>query len=182
VLTETGIMLFDTAIGRCGLAWRAARLRAVQLPERSDEATVRRLANKCPGPVAVDPPPAVADAVEAMTALLAGQRRDLSGIDLDLDGIGPFEQAVYNVTRTIPPGQTLTYGEVARRIGNPGAAQAVGRALGANPLPIVIPCHRVLGADGRLVGFSATGGTETKRRMLVIEGAAAVPPSLFDQL
>ena len=115
-----------------------------------------------------------------MAALLEGRRDQLLDIELDLDDIGPFERSVYEVTRAIPPGETLTYGEVARRIGEPGAARAVGQALGANPLPIVIPCHRVLGAGGQLVGFSANGGTETKRRMLLIEGATAVPPSLFD--
>jgi methylated-DNA-[protein]-cysteine S-methyltransferase len=179
-MSETGITLFDTAIGRCGVAWVGDRLRAVQLPERDDQATIRRLGAKVAAPVVDQPPPVVAMAVAAMTALLAGERPDLDGIELDLDGVGPFERAVYAETRAIPPGQTLTYGEVARRVGEPGAARAVGQALGVNPLPIVIPCHRVMGAGDQLVGFSANGGTDTKRRMLLIEGAAAVPPSLFD--
>jgi len=178
-----GVALFDTAIGRCGVAWRGDRLRAVQLPERDDQATVRRLTSRLPelaDPGPAEPPPPVARAMGAMAALLEGRRDQLLDIELDLDDIGAFERSVYEVTRAIPPGETLTYGEVARRIGEPGAARAVGRALGANPLPIVIPCHRVLGAGGQLVGFSANGGTETKRRMLLIEGATAVPPSLFD--
>ena len=177
-----GVTLFDTAIGRCGVAWRGDRLRAVQLPERDDRATIGRLTNRLPGLSRAEPPPRVAQAMAAMAALLEGRRDQLLGIELDLDDVGPFERSVYEVTRAIPPGETLTYGEVARRIGEPGAARAVGRALGNNPLPIVIPCHRVLGAGGQLVGFSANGGTETKRRMLLIEGATAVPPSLFDNL
>lgn len=182
----TGVALFDTAIGRCGIAWRGDRLRAIQLPERDDQTTIHRLTSRLPGLVSdqapADPPPRVVQAMGAMAALLEGRRDQLLDIELDLEGIGPFERSVYEVTRAIPPGETLTYGEVARRIGEPGAARAVGRALGANPLPIVIPCHRVLGAGGQLVGFSANGGTETKRRMLLIEGATAVPPSLFDNL
>ncbi len=179
-MTDIGITLFDTAIGRCGVAWAGARLRAVQLPERSHQATVRRLVARAEAPVVEDPPPAVQRAIDAMTALLAGQESDLEVIAIDLDDIADFDRAVYAVTRSIRPGQTMTYGEVARLIGDPGAARAVGRALGANPLPIVIPCHRVLGADGRLVGFSANGGVDTKRRMLLIEGCPAVAPSLFD--
>ncbi len=178
----TGVALFDTAIGRCGVAWRGDRLRAVQLPERDDQATIGRLVNRLPDAGPAEPPPRVVQAMGAMAALLEGRRDQLLDIELDLDGIGAFELSVYEVTRAIPPGETLTYGEVARRIGDPGAARAVGRALGSNPLPIVIPCHRVLGAGGQLVGFSANGGTETKRRMLLIEGATAVPPSLFDNL
>lgn len=176
----TGLALFDTAIGRCAVAWRGDRLRAVQLPERDDQTTVRRLASRLAGAGPAEPPAPVARAMAAMAALLEGRRDQLLDIELDLDDVGAFERSVYEVTRAIPPGETLTYGEVARRIGEPGAARAVGRALGANPLPIVIPCHRVLGAGGHLVGFSANGGTETKRRMLLIEGATAVPPSLFD--
>lgn len=176
----TGVALFDTAIGRCGIAWRGDRLRAVQLPERDDQATVLRITARLSGAAPAEPPPRVVQAMGAMAALLEGRRDQLLDIELDLDDIGAFERSVYEVTRAIPPGETLTYGEVARRIGEPGAARAVGRALGANPLPIVIPCHRVLGAGGQLVGFSANGGTETKRRMLLIEGATAVPPSLFD--
>ena len=97
---------------------------------------------------------------------------------LDLDGVPEFHRRVYDVARAIPPGETRSYGEVAAALGEPGAAQAVGRALGRNPVPIVVPCHRVLAADGRLHGFSAPGGIETKRRMLALEGAGA--PTLFD--
>ena len=90
-----------------------------------------------------------------------------------------FDRQVYDVARTIPPGETASYGAIATRLGVPGAAREVGRALGRNPFAIVVPCHRVVSADGRLGGFSANGGTATKRRLLSIEGAAAAPPTLF---
>jgi methylated-DNA-[protein]-cysteine S-methyltransferase len=157
----TGHALFDTAIGRCGLAWGPDGITAVRLPGpmRLDGA-------------AAEPPPAVAEAIRRVRALLDGAKDDLRDIALDPSGVPEFHRQVYAVTRAIPPGEVLTYGEVARRIGQPGSAQAVGRALGRNPYPIIVPCHRVMGADGRMVGFSAPGGTTTKLRMLAIEGAA----------
>jgi len=101
-------------------------------------------------------------------------------VPLDLDGVPEFNRQVYAVARTIPPGATLCYGDIAARLGQPGAARAVGRAMGDNPCPIVIPCHRVLAADGSLHGFSSYGGIATKRRMLQIEGALAPDePTLF---
>lgn len=186
----TGAVLFDSAIGRCGVAWRGDRVVAVQLPERSDEVTLARLragADFDTDPTGeADPaggaeaPAAIRAGITAMVDLLDGQSVDLDFIDVDVSQCSDFDRAVYQVTRAIPPGQSLTYGEVAKRIGEPGAAQAVGRSLGANRSPIVIPCHRVLGADGKLTGFSANGGVETKRKMLLTEGCPAVPPSLFD--
>lgn len=178
---QTGAALFDTAIGRVGVAWRANLIVGVQLPERDDDATLRRLSAPLGVPAATAPPPtSVEAAIAAMRELLDGKPSDLDFIELDLDAIPPFDRAVYDITRSIPPGASLTYGEVASRLGDKGAARAVGRALGANPCPIVIPCHRVLGAGGQMTGFSADGGVETKRKMLLIEGCPAVPPSLFD--
>ncbi|MGH3860754.1 methylated-DNA--[protein]-cysteine S-methyltransferase [Actinokineospora sp.] len=168
--------LFDTAIGRCGVAWGPNGITAVQLPEKDDSATVRRLG----AGEESDPPPQVLEAIERMTALLAGEADDLADIVLDPAGIPEFHQQVYRVARAIPPGRTLTYGEVARELGMPGSAQAVGQALGRNPYPIIVPCHRVLGAGGKIGGFSAGGGSATKLRMLTIEGAAPNgQPSLF---
>lgn len=172
--------LFDTAIGRVGLAWRDDVIVAVQLPERDDEATMRRLATTVGIMTPADPTPAVGAAIQAMANLLEGEQADLNFIDIDLGDRSTFDTAVYDVTRAIPPGQSLTYGQVAERVGEPGAARAVGRAMGANPIPIIVPCHRVIGAAGHLTGFSASGGVETKRKMLLIEGCPAVPPSLFD--
>lgn len=176
-MTSRGSTLFDTAIGRCGIAWGPRGVTAVQLPERDDAATRARLPEGFP---AADPPPGVREAIEAIRALLRGEPRDLADIVLDLDGVPDFHRRVYAVARTIPPGRTLTYGDVAHRLGIPGAARAVGHALGRNPCAIVVPCHRVLAAGGASGGFSAHGGVDTKWRMLTIEGAPEAPqPTLF---
>ena len=110
-------------------------------------------------------------AIEGIVALLTGEARDLSDVPLDLDEVPEFHCKVYDVARTIKPGTTLWYGEIAARLGEPDAARAVGQALGRNPIPIIVPCHRVLAADGATGGFSAPGGTATKLRLLAIEGA-----------
>lgn len=177
-MTATGRALFATAIGPCGLAWGPGGIVAVQLPEADEGRTVARLARRCPGAVEADPPPAVAAAIASIRALLDGEPRDLAEVEVDLGALTAFERRVLEHVRTIPPGRTRTYAEVAAAVGEPGGAQAVGRAMGSNPVPIVVPCHRVMGAGGRPVGFSAHGGVETKLRMLRIEGAAA--PTLFD--
>ena len=173
-----GYALFDTTLGRCAIAWTARGIAAVELPGSDDAATLRRIARALPRAGEATPPPHVAAAIDAITGLLDGARDDLAAIELDLDGVPEFHRRVYDVARTIPPGETRSYGDVAKALGEPGAAQAVGRALGRNPVPIVVPCHRVLAANGALHGFSAPGGLETKRRMLAIEGAGA--PTLFD--
>ncbi|MCF2529153.1 methylated-DNA--[protein]-cysteine S-methyltransferase [Yinghuangia soli] len=176
-----GSTVFDTAIGRCGIAWGPRGIVAVHLPERDDATLLGRLPEGYPllEPTA-DPPDAVRAAIAAIRALLRGEGTDLSGIELDLEHVPSFNRRVYAVARTIPPGQTMTYGEVAREIGMPGAARAVGHALGRNPCAIVVPCHRVLAAGGASGGFSAHGGVATKWRMLTIEGAPEAPqPTLF---
>ncbi|MFN8648301.1 MAG: methylated-DNA--[protein]-cysteine S-methyltransferase [Gemmatimonadales bacterium] len=167
----THFALFDTAIGRAGLAWSARGLVAVQLPESSEAATRDRLRRRAPAAVEAAPTPDIHRAMADLTALLAGERRDLSWIPLDAAGVPHFHQRVYEVTRTIAPGQTLTYGDIATRLAAPGSARAVGQALGHNPWPLVVPCHRVLGAGNTMVGFSAHGGAVLKRRLLGIEGA-----------
>lgn len=174
--------LFDTSIGRCGLAWGARGLVGVQLPERSAEATRTRLLRHCPAADESDAPKQIARAIEDIQALLAGEQKSLRAIQLDTSRLAPFNARVYETTRAIPPGQTRTYGEIARAIGDASAARAVGQALGRNPFAIVVPCHRVVGANDKLVGFSANGGIATKLRMLQIEGWRANEPSLFDQL
>jgi methylated-DNA-[protein]-cysteine S-methyltransferase len=152
--------VFDTALGPAGVNWSEAGITEVVMPGRRGLVDDGR-----------EPPEAVRAAVRAIVALLAGERRDLADIALDDDGIDDFQRRVYEATRAIKPGETATYGEIARAIGEPGAARAVGAALGRNPFPIVVPCHRVLAADGALHGFSAPGGIATKRRMLEIEQA-----------
>ena len=121
--------------------------------------------------------------IGAMVALLSGSRADLSEVELDLSAASDFERQVYAAARAIPVGETRTYGELAAAIGAPEAAQAVGRALGRNPCPIIVPCHRILAADGKSGGFSAPGGASTKLKMLEIEGARrGSEPELFERL
>jgi methylated-DNA-[protein]-cysteine S-methyltransferase len=170
-MTASGFTLFDTAIGRCGVAWRGGGLVGIQLPESRDSATRARILRRFPGATESPPPPAARRAIDGIAALLRGESNDLAGIALDMEHVPPFHRRVYEVARTIPPGATLTYGEVAARLGTPGSARAVGQALGRNPFAIVVPCHRVLAAGGRMGGFSANGGVSTKLRLLALEGA-----------
>lgn len=180
----TGLALFDTAIGRCGVAWGEAGLRGVQLPEADDARTRARLAQKAAGAREAAMPADVRRACEAMTALLDGEAIDLAFVALDMRSIPDFNRAVYGVARTIMPGETLTYGDIAIRLGDKLLSRAVGKALGENPFPIVVPCHRVLAASGKTGGFSANGGITTKFRMLAIERARITrnddAPMLFD--
>ena len=170
-MTASGFALFDTAIGRCGIAWGERGIAGVQLPEAGETETRARMLQRFPAAGEATPPPQIQQAVERIVALLRGDARDLSTIALDMDGVPEFHRRVYDAARTIPPGETLSYGDIARRVGAPGAARAVGQALGRNPFPIVVPCHRVLAAGGKIGGFSAQGGIATKRRMLAIESA-----------
>ena len=168
-MTAHGFTLFDTAIGRCGVAWSDRGLVGVQLPEASAAETRERMLQRFPAAAETAPPPKVQIAIDGIIALLRGEQNDLSSIALDMEGVAPFHQRVYETARSIPPGKTLAYGEVAARLGAAGAARAVGQALGHNPFPIIVPCHRVLSAGGKIGGFSAHGGTATKRRMLALE-------------
>jgi methylated-DNA-[protein]-cysteine S-methyltransferase len=173
VVTERSFCLFATPIGACGIAWGDRGVVGVQLPESSEAAVRARARREFPDAREAPPPPAVQRAVEAIVALLGGEARDLSFVELDMQHVPPFHRRVYEVARTIPPGATLSYGDIARRLGEPGAARDVGSALGQNPFAIVVPCHRVLAAHGRLGGFSAHGGIKTKLRLLSIEGVQA---------
>lgn len=180
--------LFDTGIGRCGIAWRGDKVVGLQLPESRDAATEARMLRRVGDAEPGTPTGRVADAIARIAALLRGEPSDLGPIALDMDAVPEFDRRVYAVARAVPPGATTTYGAIATELGVPRDARAVGQALGQNPFPIVVPCHRVLGADGKLGGFSANGGRETKLRMLAIEGAvigrdeAAGTGSLFDDL
>jgi len=162
--------LFETAIGPCAIAWGQRGILGVQLPERNAAATRARVRRRFTGAHESVPPSAVQNAIDAMVALLHGEARDLSAIVLDMSRVSPFHRQVYELARAIPPGATVSYGELAARVGEPGAARAVGQALGRNPFPIIVPCHRVLAAGGKPGGFSAKGGVETKFRMLAAEG------------
>lgn len=176
-----GYCFFDTPIGRCGIAWNEVGLVCVQLPEQSAARALARMHRRCLGAEEASPPPLVQDAIVRICALLQGARDDLADLPLDMHGVPPFHQKVYAMARAIPPGRTRTYGEVAQALGEPGAARAVGQALGHNPFAPVVPCHRVLAAGSRSGGFSADGGVATKLRMLQIEGARfGGEPGLFD--
>lgn len=174
--------LFDTAIGPCGLAWQGGELTHVLLPA-GDAAATRSLlqhlsgarvddflaGQAAPAMPAVRWPAFVAEAVAAMQALLRGEPASLAAVPLAWQRAGEFERRVYLAAQRLAPGETTTYGEIARALGDPAASRAVGVALGRNPWPLVVPCHRVLAAGGRLGGFSAPGGVATKERLLAIE-------------
>jgi methylated-DNA-[protein]-cysteine S-methyltransferase len=170
-MSQLAYAVFDTPIGHCALVWHGAGIVGVQLPEGSAAATARRIRQRFAGVIRRAPPPAVQRAVDAIGALLRGGADELSSIPLDLSGQGAFCRRVYELTRAIPAGETVTYGELAARAGEPAAARAVGQAMARNPFPLIVPCHRVMAAHGGAGGFSARGGVATKFRLLRIEGA-----------
>ncbi len=164
--------LFETALGAGGVAWGEAGITGVQLPEPDARTIHARLRRRFPAATESRPTPDVQAAVEAMAALLRGEAVDLSMVRLDMARVPEFARRVYGVARTIRAGETLTYGQIASRLGEPPQmARDVGQALARNPYPIIVPCHRVLAADGKLGGFSAAGGVATKQRLLDIEHA-----------
>jgi methylated-DNA-[protein]-cysteine S-methyltransferase len=176
-MTAEAFAIFDTPIGHCGIAWNSRGVCAVQLPERDAQRTRVRLVRRYPQARVAMPPPDVERAINAILALLRGEPSDLSAVALDLDCVSPFERRVYEIARTIPPGATLSYGEIASQLGGRELAREVGEALGRNPFPIIVPCHRVLGSAGKVGGFSAKGGVATKLRLLAIEGAGTRDPA-----
>jgi methylated-DNA-[protein]-cysteine S-methyltransferase len=172
--------LFDTAVGPCGLVWGEQGILGVQLPERNEAATRARLLRRYPGASEMPPSGTISLARDAIIALIAGENRDFSDIVLDMRDLPALNRQVYEIARTIAPGATLTYGEIATKLGDRTLAQAVGQALGKNPYPIIVPCHRVLAAGGRIGGFSAPTGIALKRKLLAIESVhARGAPDLF---
>ena len=181
-MDATGFALFDTALGPYGVAWSPAGIRMVQFAEDSPEQTRDRLARRS-GAAEAGPPPSVQRAIAGMQALLRGEKDDLLDVAFDFDGAEPLQRRVWEMIREIPPGETRTYGDLARALGDVALSRAVGQALGQNPCPVIAPCHRVLGADGKTGGFSGGSGVETKMRLLSIEKAKiGGEPSLFDDL
>jgi methylated-DNA-[protein]-cysteine S-methyltransferase len=164
--------LFDTALGRCGVAWNARGLVGVQLPERDPAATERRLAAKCRSAGAAEPPVAIASLIGDIQRYLLGERVDFSAVPVDLTPCDEFRRKVYTALRSVAFGTTTTYGDLARAAGADDweGARDVGEAMGTNPAPLVIPCHRCLAAGGKPGGFSAYGGLATKRKLLALEG------------
>lgn len=175
--------LFETAIGACGLVWGETGLVGSFLPALEPNglgpAIARRFPQAMEQPLSGD----AEQAAELIRTLAETGRADLTDISLDMTGQGETYRRIYEIARTIQPGETLTYGEIAARLGGSADARTVGQAMGRNPWPIIVPCHRVLGAGGRLVGFSAPGGVDTKLKLLAIEGArVGDAPGLFDEL
>lgn len=169
----TQFALFDTAIGTAGIAWNAAGLVACHLPERDAENNRKSFLRRFPDATEAPVPAHLAGTVEGIRALMRGEKVDLLDAPLDLSRTPEFHARVYEIARAIPPGETLTYGEIAVKLGDKLLARDVGQALGKNPWPIVVPCHRVTAAGGKPGGFSARGGVNTKLKLLAIEGAAA---------
>jgi O-6-methylguanine DNA methyltransferase len=170
--------LFETAIGTCGIAWRELgdsssqpAITRLQLPEATEKATESRIARNSGLRRVTVPPPHIAEVIGKIRRHLQGEVQDFRDVAVDLEGVAPFARQVYEAAREIPPGETRTYGEIAKTVGQPAAAQEVGQALSKNPIPIIIPCHRVAAAGGKLGGFSAPGGPATKAKLLALEGA-----------
>ena len=179
---DLNFTLFQTAIGCCGIVWSGRGIAGVQIAEKSEQSARNHTARRYPHAEEGAPPSDVQRAIADIVALLNGEAKDLSHIALDLDGVPDFNRRVYDVARAIRPGETLSYGEIAARLGDRNLARDVAQALSQNPFPVIVPCHRVLAAGGKIGGFSAPGGVRTKLRMLSIEGARYGAPTLFDRL
>ena len=170
--------VFATASGFCGIAWNDAGITRFQLPAKSADAAERMLLRRAPGARPGVPPAAVSEAVAAAKRYFEGEETDFSQLQLDLDGQDDFCQRVYAAARRLKWGQTTTYGALAKELGGgPEAARDVGQAMARNPIPLIIPCHRVLAAGGKLGGFSAPGGAASKKHMLGLEGVRFETPN-----
>lgn len=164
--------VFDTALGPVGLSWTVRGIARLQLPERDRAATERRLRGRTADIVEAEPGEGTAETVALLQRYMAGERIDFAETKLDMTGIGDFHRAVYEKARAVGWGETTTYGALARQAGSPDSARAVGQAMGRNPVPIIIPCHRVLASSNKIGGFSAFGGTVAKARLLEMEGVS----------
>jgi len=180
-MTVQQFTIFDTALGHCGIVWTARGIAGVNLPEGSDEKTRARLRKRFPDAQEEAPPPTVQQIIRDVIALVAGEKIDFSYVELDHAPLPAFSQRVYAIVRNIPIGHTLTYGDVAKQLGDVSLSREVGQAMGRNPTPIIMPCHRVVAASGKTGGFSAPGGVDTKMTLLSIERRHGDhPPTLFD--
>jgi len=171
-----GHAVLETVIGFMGIAWSEKGLIRLCLPEKSCEAVERRLMRHAGVAASTEQPRWVVELIASIKAYAAGEDVDFSDVPVDLDGVDDFRLAIYEAARKLHYGETTTYGELAKRAGQPGLPRETGAALGANPVPLVIPCHRILAAGGKIGGFSAPGGSDSKARMLALEGVAIAPP------
>jgi methylated-DNA-[protein]-cysteine S-methyltransferase len=182
-MSDLGFTLFDTAIGRCGIVWSGRGVVAVRFPERDDDATRGRILRRFPDARDATPSAPARRAIDGIVALLNGAPDDLRDVAVDMGDTSDFNRRVYEVARGIRPGATLSYGEVAERLGDRALARDVAQALSQNLCPIIVPCHRVMAAGGKTGGFSAPGGVKTKLKLLSIEGAQPEQGALlFDRL
>lgn len=174
---NTAYFVFETAIGACAIAWREASESGVvaivgfQLPDATAAQTESRITGKSRASKSANPPAQISRLVEKIMKHLDGDLQDFRDVPVDLSAAAPFARRVLEAARHVPPGRTTTYGELARIAGRPDASRAVGQIMGANPVPLIIPCHRVVGAGGKSGGFSAYGGRMTKADLLAIERA-----------
>lgn len=172
-----GRLVFETALGFVALAWSERGLTHLALPQASEEAAARLSAKwGSEGPVGVAPS-FVDEAVDLIRRYADGEVVDFTALPFDLTCIDAFRRAIYAAALKLGQGEVTTYGELAERAGFPKMARETGQALGRNPLPLVIPCHRILAAGGKIGGFSAPGGAATKERLLVHEGVPLAPPA-----
>lgn len=174
--------LFDTMLGYCGIVWKtpgpvgAFPIAAFQLPEATPLLTEARVERRWEAKRAQSVPLPIQNIIRRVKLHLSGESQDFGDIELDLDGVGKFAKAIYQAARAVPAGQTTTYGQLAEAVGCAGAARTVGQAMSRNPVPLIIPCHRVIAAGGRRGGFSAHGGLMTKAKMLETEGVTLGHP------
>ena len=164
--------LFDSAFGRCAIAWNDNGLTRTRLPDRDARQTEHSVAGNDGARVDADLPEIAKRAVAELCAYFDGHTSDLDSLPLDFSIVAEFNARIYRALRAVPRGETTTYGALARAVEAPGAARAVGMAMGRNPWPVIVPCHRVLAAGAKMGGFSAPGGTLTKERLLALEGVA----------
>lgn len=174
--TAAGYAIVDTAIGPIGIAWSDAGICNVALPERDRLRMEQRFAARLGGALPGEPPAALAPAIELVKRYASGESVDFSAVPVDLGGADDFRRAIYEAARKLGFGETTTYGALADRAGHPGKARETGEALGRNPVPLIVPCHRILAAGGKIGGFSAPGGSSTKEKLLGLEGVRVGPP------
>lgn len=175
--------VFETALGSCAIAWSDKGLTRVQLPEKTRLETKARIGSEGAETAKAPLPLFAQEAMDTLQAYFSGTDVSFDTIVLDDAKLPPFNVMIYQLLRAVPRGTTITYGELAKQASRPGAAQAVGVAMSRNPWPVIVPCHRVIGANGKLTGFSAYGGVQTKLKLLAMEGTPlGSGPGLFDHL
>jgi methylated-DNA-[protein]-cysteine S-methyltransferase len=173
--------IFSTALGHCGIAWTSCGIAGVDLPAGSEEKTRVRLLRRFPEAKEAKPSHDIQKIISEIIALIKGEKIDLTHVTLDHAPLPEFSKRVYEIVRTIPIGHTLTYGDIAKKLGDVSLSREVGQAMGKNPTPIIMPCHRVVAASGKTGGFSAPGGVNTKMKLLSIERCHGNhAPTLFD--